>query len=140
MRVPIGAAIFARSKWSDEVSQRLCCGSARVNWLIETGDRTGPTIPRSGGRRTLATARFIDDDHDLTMTSFESKVARIEAMFAAMGVRLGLVLIDYFQLVDVRGEGDKTRTRNNGSTSRLWKTPEETSQTGFRKTRPTLCR
>ena len=48
------------------------------------------------------------------MTSFESKVARIEAMFAAMGVRLGLVLIDYFQLVDVRGEGTKLEPGTTG--------------------------
>ena len=110
VRVPIGAAIFTLEMEHDEVSQRLCCGSARVNWLlIETGE-IGPTdlqFLAAAAEELSQLPVFIDDDHDLTMTSFESKVARIEAMFAAMGVRLGLVLIDYFQLVDVRGEGDK---------------------------------
>lgn len=110
VRVPIGAAIFTLEMEHDEVSQRLCCGAARVNWLlIETGE-IGPNDLQmlAGASDELSQLPiYIDDDHDLTMTSFEAKVARIEAMFAAMGVRLGLVLIDYFQLVDVRGEGDK---------------------------------
>ncbi len=110
VRVPIGAAIFTLEMEDEEISQRLCCGAARVNWLlIETGD-IGPNDLQmlSGAADELSNLPiYIDDDHDLTMTSFEAKVARIEAMFAEMGVRLGLVLIDYFQLMDVRGEGDK---------------------------------
>lgn len=110
VRVPIGAAIFTLEMENEEISQRLCCGAARVNWLlIETGD-IGPNDLQmlSGAADELSNLPiYIDDDHDLTMMSFEAKVARIEAMFAEMGVRLGLVIIDYFQLMDVRGEGDK---------------------------------
>jgi replicative DNA helicase len=110
VRVPIGAAVFTLEMEHDEVSQRLCCGAARVNWLlIETGE-IGPndlSLLAGASDELSQLPIYIDDDHDLTMTSFEAKVARIEAMFAAMGVRLGLVLIDYFQLVDVRSEGDK---------------------------------
>ena len=42
----------------DEVSQRLCCGIGSKQLALDRDwrDRTnGPTIPRSGGRRTLAT-------------------------------------------------------------------------------------
>ena len=53
------------------------------------------------------------------MTSFESKVARIEAMFAAMGVRLGRVLIDYFSARGRARRRDKTEPGTTRSTSRL---------------------
>lgn len=123
--VPIGVAIFTLEMERDEVAQRLCCREARVNWLlIETGD-IGPNDLQmlAGASETLSQLPiYIDDNHDLTMTSFEANVARIEAMFAAMGVRLGLVLLDYFQLVDVRGEGDKNANqeqRFNSAARRL---------------------
>ena len=112
--VPIGVAIFTLEMLHDEQSQRLCCGLARVNWnLLQIGE-VGPfDLQRLAGASDELSQLpiVIDDDHDLTMNRLEAKLARIEAMFAAMGVRLGLVIIDYFQLVDVRGEGDKNSTR-----------------------------
>jgi replicative DNA helicase len=112
--VPIGVAIFTLEMEHDEQSQRLCCGLARVNWnLLQIGE-VGPfDLQRLAGASDELSQLpiVIDDDHDLTMSRLEAKLARIEAMFAAMGVRLGLVVIDYFQLIDVRGEGDKNSTR-----------------------------
>jgi replicative DNA helicase len=112
--VPIGAAIFTLEMKHWEQSQRLCCGLARVNYnLLEIGEVGPLELQRLAGASDELSQLpiVIDDDHDLTMNRLEAKLARIEAMFAAMGVRLGLVVIDYFQLIDVRGEGDKNSSR-----------------------------
>lgn len=112
--VPIGVAVFSLEMRHDELSQRLCCGLARVNWkLLEIGEGGMDDLQRlAGASEMLSTLPiFIDDEPDLTMSRFEARLARIEAMFAAMGVRLGLVLLDYFQLMEVRQEADKNASR-----------------------------
>ena len=107
--VPIGAALFTLEMKHWEASQRILCALSRVNWnLIEIGE-VGPTdLQRLAGAADVRSSLpiVIDDDRDLSMNRLEAKIARIQAMFAAMGVRLGLVLIDYFQLMDVRSEAD----------------------------------
>jgi len=125
VRVPIGVAIFTLEMEHDQVTQRLCCASARVNWLlVQNGDMDPYTMQAlaSASERLSMLPIYIDDDHDLTMTSFESRLARIEDVFAQLGVRLGLVILDYFQLLDVRGEGDKnanSEQRFNAAARRL---------------------
>ncbi len=112
--VPIGVAFFSLEMRRKKLAQRLCCGLARVNYkLLQTGNG-GPHDINDlvGASKHLSRLPiYIDDSPSLTMARFEAKVARIEAMFAAMGVRLGLVILDYMQLVDVQGEGDKNSNR-----------------------------
>jgi replicative DNA helicase len=111
--VPIGVAIFSLEMRRWKLAQRLCCGMARVNYkLLQTGNG-GPHDVNAliGASEHLANLPLvIDDSPDLTMDMLEAKVARIQAMFAAIGVRLGLVLIDYIQLMDVsmEGQGEKS--------------------------------
>ncbi len=112
--VPIGVVIFSLEMRHKKLSQRLCCGLARVNYQdIRTGNGTSADMQKLVGASEMISHLpiFIDDDPMLTMSRFEAKVARIEGWFAAMGVRLGLVLLDYMQLVDVRGEGDDKSNR-----------------------------
>lgn len=112
--VPIGVAFFSLEMRRKKLAQRICCGMARVNYkLLQTGNG-GPYDIHNliGARKRLDTLPiFIDDSPDLTIARFEAKVARIESHFAAIGVRLGLVILDYMQLVDVQGEGDKNSNR-----------------------------
>lgn len=112
--VPIGVAIFSLEMRHHKLSQRLCCGLARVNYQdIRTGNGSYVDMQKLVGASDMISHLpvFIDDDPVLTMARFEAKVARIEGWFAAMGVRLGLVLLDYMQLVDVRAEGDDKSNR-----------------------------
>lgn len=112
--VPIGVAFFSLEMRRKKLAQRLCCGLARVNYKqLQVGNGGQHDV-----RELIAASKhlsnlpiYIDDSPDLTMARFEAKVARIEAMFAAMGVRLGLVILDYMQLVDVDGDGDKNSNR-----------------------------
>lgn len=113
--VPIGVAVFSLEMRHDELSQRLCCGLARVNWkLLEIGEGTYHDLQQLAGASEILSQLpiFIDDEPELTMSRFEARLARIEQYFAAMGVRLGLVLLDYFQLMDVKAEGDKGSRRD----------------------------
>jgi replicative DNA helicase len=112
--VPIGVAIFSLEMRHDEFTQRLCCGIARVNWkMLEIGEGTQYDVDMLIGASHVLSGLpiFIDDEVDLTMSRFEARVARIESYFAAIGVRLGLVIMDYFQLMDVRQEGDRDAKR-----------------------------
>jgi replicative DNA helicase len=106
--VPIGVAIFSLEMRRKKLAQRLCCGMARVNYkLLQTGNAHPHDFQKLiGASDHLSNLPIvIDDAPDLTMDMLEAKLARIQAMFAAFGTRLGLVLIDYMQLMDVSGEG-----------------------------------
>jgi len=112
INVPIGVIIFSLEMPKEQFAQRMICGMARVNYkLLQIGEGDPHDLRRLAGASDLLSGLpiYIDDEPDLTEARLEAKVARIEAKFAAMGVRLGLVLLDYFQLMMFLQEGEKSQ-------------------------------
>jgi replicative DNA helicase len=112
VNVPIGVIIFSLEMPKEQFAQRMICGMARVNYkLLQIGEGDAHDLRRLAGASDLLSDLpiFIDDEPDLSEARLEAKVARIEAMFAAIGVRLGLVLLDYFQLMLFVQEGEKSQ-------------------------------
>jgi replicative DNA helicase len=112
INVPIGAIVFSLEMPKEQFAQRMLCGMARVNYkLLQIGEGDPQDLQKLAGASDLLSLLpvFIDDEPDLTESRLEAKVARIEAMFAAMGVRLGLVLLDYFQLLLFQQDGEKSQ-------------------------------
>jgi replicative DNA helicase len=112
--VPIGVAVFSLEMPHEDLSERMVCAIGRVDLIrLRSGDFDMPDMQRITSSAGILSALpiEIDDDQDLTVSRLEAKVARIEAKFAAEGVRLGLVILDYVQLVDGQAEAEKGANR-----------------------------
>lgn len=112
--VPTGVVIFSLEMPRWKLAQRVCCGLARVNFKLLEAGNGGPRDVEGlvGASEYLSNLPvIIDDESDLTMSRLEAKLSRIEEAFAARGIRLGLVLIDYFQLMIVDQDTNKNTNR-----------------------------
>jgi replicative DNA helicase len=113
---PIG--VFSLEMAKEQLVDRMICAQANVDlWKMRTGrlsDRDDD-FPRIGqALATLSEAPiFIDDSATATITSIRSKCRRLKAEHG-----LGLVVIDYLQLMEGRSKKSDNRTQEVAEISR----------------------
>ncbi|HEX9664660.1 MAG TPA: replicative DNA helicase [Patescibacteria group bacterium] len=105
-KIPVG--IFSLEMSKEQLVDRLICAEANVDlWRMRTGklsDREdGGDFPRIGhAMGTLSEAPiYIDDSPTATVMNIKTKARRLQAENG-----LGLILIDYLQLMEGRGNTD----------------------------------
>jgi replicative DNA helicase len=97
-------AIFSLEMGAEQLVQRMLCAEANIDATkMRTGfleDDDWPKLTMAVG--TLSDAPiFIDDTPGITVTDIRAKCRRLKAEHG-----LGLVMIDYLQLIQGRGKGD----------------------------------
>ena len=96
-------AVFSLEMRRERLVQRVACSEGRVNSRLMDQDRLQP----DDWRRLTAAAQsirslpvFIDDEGGMTMATIRAKARRVASIARKrLGLELGLVLIDYLQLV-----------------------------------------
>jgi replicative DNA helicase len=106
--------IFSLEMGRQRLVQRVTCSEGRVNSRLMDQDRLNP----DDWRRITAAAQsiqklpiFIDDESGITMATIRAKARRVASICRKMGLELGLILIDYLQLVTT---DPKYRSREEG--------------------------
>ncbi|MBI4537025.1 MAG: replicative DNA helicase [candidate division NC10 bacterium] len=98
-RTPVG--IFSLEMSKEQLVQRMLCSNAKVDsHRLRTGfleDRDWPRLTRAAGELSEAPI-FIDDTPGVSLLEMRAKSRRLKA-----DQGLGLVIIDYLQLVSGRG-------------------------------------
>lgn len=113
-KVPIGFFSLEQSK--DQLVDRLVAGEASVDsWKLRTGNLANEDFERlSFAIGTLADAPlFIDDQPNMTVMEVRTKARRLQAEHG-----LGLIVIDYLQLMQGRQTRDANRVQEISDISR----------------------
>jgi len=102
LHIPRGVVLFSLEMRRAEIAMRLCCSQGLVNSETIKHNLMGA----DDWRRFNAAAQFIqdlplkiDDRAPLTYPRMKLRIKRIADEFAAVGVRLRLVIVDYAQLL-----------------------------------------
>ena len=101
MKVPVG--IFSLEMSKDQLVDRLLASQAGVDsWKLRTGNLTDEDFPKIGyAMGVLSEAPvFIDDSVGATVMEIRAKARRLQ-----MEHGLGLIIIDYLQLMEGRSHG-----------------------------------
>ncbi len=97
----IPVAIFSLEMSKSQLVQRMLCSEARVDAHILRKGRLAesdwPTLSMAAGRLASAPI-FIDDSSGITCLEIKAKTRRLKTQF-----NLGLVIIDYLQLIQSAG-------------------------------------
>ncbi len=108
---PVAVAIFSLEMGTEQLLQRLMCQVGQLN----LGDlRTGRFTSEDNQRLTTAISRldnaeiYIDDTPAIRVLELRAKTRRLKSQLDSRGRELGLVLVDYLQLM--RGS-DKADSR-----------------------------
>lgn len=102
-----GVAVFSLEMPKEQVAMRMVCSEARVDvGRFRQGNLYADDWQRlTEAGRTLAELPIkIDDTGGITLLEARSKVTRLRAEWAKRGIKLGLVIVDYLQLMS--GPGD----------------------------------
>ncbi|TCP52542.1 primary replicative DNA helicase [Tumebacillus sp. BK434] len=99
-------AIFSLEMGAEQLVQRMLCAEANIDaGKMRTGfldEDDWPKLTMAVG--TLSEAPiFVDDTPGITVTEIRAKCRRLKA---EQGGKLGMVMIDYLQLIQGRGRGD----------------------------------
>ncbi len=117
-KVPVG--FFSMEQSREQIVDRLLCAQAMVDgWKLRTGNLSESDFPAIGmAMGTLAEAPiFIDDSPILTPIEIRTRARRLQAEN-----KLGLVIVDYLQLLEARrGYGDNNRVQEVSEISRSLK-------------------
>jgi len=118
-KVPVGFFSLEQSK--EQIVDRLICAQAMVDgWKLRTGNLSEDDFPAIGmAMGTLAEAPlYIDDSPNLTAIEIRTKARRLRAE-----QKLGLIVIDYLQLLEShrRGGGNDNRVQEVSEISRSLK-------------------
>ncbi len=118
-KVPVGFFSLEQSK--EQIVDRLICAQAMVDgWKLRTGNLSEDDFPAIGmAMGTLAEAPiYIDDSPTLTAIEIRTKARRLKAE-----QKLGLIVIDYLQLLDSsrRENRDNNRVQEVSDISRSLK-------------------
>jgi len=101
-KTPVG--IFSLEMSKEQLVQRMLCSNAKVDsHRLRTGfleDRDWPRLTRAAGELSEAPI-FIDDTPGISLLEMRAKSRRLKA-----DQGLGLVIIDYLQLVSGRGRSE----------------------------------
>ena len=95
-------AVFSLEMPREQLAARLLCSEARIDvaklrqGFLQKDDWT--RLTRAAGELAKLPI-WIDDTSDLSVLDLRAKVRRIQAMSQTSGVTLGLVVIDYLQLM-----------------------------------------
>ncbi len=113
-------AIFSLEMSKEQLATRLLCSDAKVDfWKLRTG-RISPSedMPRLGrAAGVLSDAPiFIDDSPALTALDIRAKARRLQAEHG-----LGLVIVDYLQLIHSRGRRNENRQQEVAEITRSMK-------------------
>ena len=112
--VPLGALYFTPEMPHDELSTRMACAQGRAN---AARIRSGKAPPEdwdgliAGAAYLQSLPIEFDDDAHLTVAKVRARTTRVQASFAARGVDLALVVVDYLQLMDGRDEVERGSNR-----------------------------
>jgi len=109
VRAKVPVAIFSMEMSKEQLVQRMLCGEAMVDQQrVRTGellDADWPKLTQAVGPLSDAPI-FIDDTVGLSLVELRSKARRLKVEH-----NLGLIVIDYLQLLSVGGKGKKTESR-----------------------------
>jgi replicative DNA helicase len=115
-----GVAIFSLEMSKEQLVDRMICAQANVSlWKMRTGnlsdkDDDNDFIKISQAMGELAEAPiFIDDSGSLSIMEIRAKCRRLQ-----MEKGLGLIVIDYLQLMEGRGKYSENRVQEIGEISR----------------------
>jgi replicative DNA helicase len=104
MEAGVPTLLFSLEMGRDEITQRLLCSEARVDaGKLRTGnfdERDWQKITAAVGRLAEAPI-FIDDNPNVTVMDIRAKARRLKARDG-----LGLIIIDYMQLMTGRGRAE----------------------------------
>ena len=107
-------AVFSLEMRRERLVQRVVCSEARVDGRLMDKDKLVPDDWRrltSAAQQIQALPVYIDDESGMSMATIRAKARRIAAMARKKGLPLGLVIIDYLQLV---ATDPKYRSREEG--------------------------
>jgi len=117
-KTPVG--FFSLEQSREQIVDRLLCAQAMVDgWKLRTGNLSEDDFPSIGmAMGTLAEAPiFIDDSPTLTPTEIRTRARRLQA-----DNKLGLIIVDYLQMLDSRRSGgDYNRVQEVSDISRSLK-------------------
>lgn len=117
-KVPVG--FFSLEQSREQLVDRLLCSQAMVDgWKLRTGNLSESDFPAIGmAMGTLAEAPiFIDDSPTLNSIEIRTRARRLQADH-----KLGLIVVDYLQLLDSkRSYGDVNRVQEVSEISRSLK-------------------
>lgn len=117
-KVPVG--FFSMEQSREQIVDRLLCAQAMVDgWKLRTGNLSESDFPAIGmAMGTLAEAPiFIDDSPILTPIEIRTRARRLQAEN-----KLGLIIVDYLQLLEARrGYGEINRVQEVSEISRSLK-------------------
>jgi len=115
-----GAAIFSLEMPREQIATRMACSEARV----DVGKvRKGLLNPDDWSRLTQSASYLsslpivVDDQAAISVVEIRAKLRRAEAHFARERTKLGVVVVDYLQLM--RGRGDNREQEIAGITRGL---------------------
>ncbi len=120
IRFNVPVAIFSLEMSKEQLAQRMLCSEAEVNALqLKTA-----TLPDRGWKKlTKALSKlseapiFIDDSSSITSTEIRAKCRRLK-----IDRGLGMVIIDYMQLMQGRGGRNENRVQEISEIARSLKT------------------
>ncbi|MDD5693523.1 MAG: replicative DNA helicase [Patescibacteria group bacterium] len=113
----IPVAIFSLEMSKEQLSDRLICNEAHLDsWKLRTGNLDDADFPKIGqAMATLAEAPlWIDDSSGINVLEMRTKARRLQAEHG-----LGLVVVDYIQLI--QGNGSSNRVEEVSDISRSLK-------------------
>jgi len=120
LRSDVGVAIFSLEMAKEQLAMRMLCSEARVDLArVRTGhlsDREFPKLAMAAGRLGDAPI-YIDDTPALSVLELRAKARRLKR---DAGAKLGLVIVDYIQLMR-SSEGRDNREQEISEISRSLK-------------------
>lgn len=120
LRNKVGVGIFSLEMGKEQLVDRMICAQANVNlWKMRTGnlsdreeDNDFTKIGQAMGELSEAPV-YIDDSSTLSIMEIRAKCRRLQ-----MEKGLGLIVIDYLQLMEGRGKYSDNRVQEIGEISR----------------------
>jgi len=115
----VGVAIFSLEMSKEQLTMRLLSSVGRIDsQRIRTGklhDEDWPKLTRAVGMLSEAPI-YIDDTPGISVLEMRSKVRRLAAQYP-----IGMILVDYLQLMQGRGGKNENRTQEISEISRSLK-------------------
>ena len=103
LRANIPVAIFSLEMSYEQLVQRMLCSEAEIDsQRVRTGDLTSKDWEKiaNAGEKFTQSSIYIDDSSGVTITDLRAKCRRL----AMAEKKLGLIVIDYLQLIDTGKE------------------------------------
>jgi replicative DNA helicase len=120
----IPTAIFSLEMSKEQLVMRLLCSEGRVNYADLRGgslsEANWSDLVNAAGKLTEAPV-FIDDSPGITVLDVRAKARRLMAGLKPTGKKLGLVVIDYLQLMQGSSRREASREQEISQISRSLK-------------------